>query len=80
MLEVRLDALEKRVEGMDTRLGKLELGFVRLETQMAQVIAGLSEVNQTVKELSRDLAASKIWALFIAAGVLSLMGRVFHWF
>lgn len=83
--EGRIDGLEKRLDekygdGIEPRVGKLEQGFVKLETQMTHVIAGLSEVNQTIKELSRDLAASKIWALFIAGGVLSIMGRVFHWF
>ena len=61
-----------------------------LSTQTAQLVTDVAELKSDVKGLStrmtdgfqsaqKELSSAKIWALFIAAAMLGVMARGFHW-
>jgi hypothetical protein len=68
-IEVRLLRLEDKVTVIATDLKELKDEFK----------GEFKELRSEVKSLGKDLSDAKIWALIIAAGVLGILAKGFHW-
>ena len=75
---------------VEERLGALEVSVAVVRTQNAHIMTDVSELKGDVKELRtrmtdgfqsvhKELSSAKIWALLIAAAMLGVIARGFHW-
>jgi len=89
-LEERFDRIDARLDKCEERLGGLEVRVAVLTTQGARLATDVAELKSDVKGLStrmtdgfqsvhKELSSAKIWALFIAAAMLGVIARGFHW-
>jgi hypothetical protein len=69
---------------------RVELRLTRLEDKVSVIATGVAELKSDVKGLStrmtdgfqsvhKELSSAKIWALLIAAAMLGVIARGFHW-
>ena len=58
---------------------RIEVRLLRLEDKVTVIATDLKELKSEVKSLGKDISDAKIWALIIAAGVLGILGKGFHW-
>ncbi len=58
---------------------RIEVWLLRLEDKVTVIATDLKELKSEVKSLGKDISDAKIWALIIAAGVLGILGKGFHW-
>jgi hypothetical protein len=58
---------------------RIEVRLLRLEDKVTGVATDLKELKSEVKSLGKDITDAKIWALIIAAGVLGILAKGFHW-
>jgi hypothetical protein len=68
-VEVRLLRLEDKVTGIATDLKELKSEVKSLRTRM----------EDGFQSLRKDNSDTKVWALIIAAGVLGILAKGFHW-
>ena len=89
-VEERFDRIDARLDKCEERLGGLEVRVAVLTTQGAQLVTDVAELKRDVKDLStrmtdgfqsvhKELSSAKIWALLIAAAMLGVIARGFHW-
>ena len=82
--------VEGESKKVEERLGALEVSVAVVRTQNAHIMTDVSELKGDVKELRtrmtngfqsvhKELSSAKIWALLIAAAMLGVMARGFHW-
>jgi hypothetical protein len=58
---------------------RIEVRLLRLEDKVTVIATDLKELKSEVKSLGKDITDAKIWALIIAAGVLGILAKGFHW-
>jgi hypothetical protein len=58
---------------------RIEVWLLRLEDKVTVIATDLKELKSEVKSLGKDISDAKIWALIIAAGVLGILAKGFHW-
>jgi hypothetical protein len=58
---------------------RIEVRLLRLEDKVTVIATDLRELKSEVKSLGKDISDAKIWALIIAAGVLGILAKGFHW-
>jgi hypothetical protein len=69
---------------------RVELRLTRLEDKVSVIATDVAELKSDVKGLStrmndgfqsvhKELSSAKIWALLIAAAMLGVIARGFHW-
>jgi hypothetical protein len=68
--------IERRIE---VRLLRLEDKVTVIATDLKELRSGFKELKSEVKSLGKDISDAKIWALIIAAGVLGILAKGFHW-
>ena len=82
--------VEGESKKVEERLGALEVSVAVVRTQNAHIMTDVSELKGDVKELRtrmtdgfqsvhKELSSAKIWALLIAAAMLGVIARGFHW-
>jgi exonuclease VII small subunit len=89
-LETSVGGVDTRVTKLEITVAQLVTGMVRLDTSVAHLSSDLAEFKVEIKGEVRSLrervdgmcasiAAAKIWGLFIAAALLGVLARGFHW-
>ena len=90
-IEVRLLRLEDKVTVIGTDLKefksevkgfctRMEDGFQALRKEMTDGLQALrKEMTDSSQSLRKEISDAKIWALIIAAGVLGILAKGFHW-
>lgn len=89
-IEGRLDRIEVDVAETKGKVGKLETSVAKLETSVGKLQADVKDLQSDVKELRtrmedgfqsvrKEIHDAKIWALLIAAAMLGVLARGFHW-
>ena len=68
--------IERRIE---VRLLRLEDKVTVIATDLKELRSEFKELKSEVKSLGKDISDAKIWALIIAAGVLGILAKGFHW-
>jgi hypothetical protein len=79
----RLDKAEERLVG-------LQISVAVLTDQGVRIMADLSELKRDAKDsrarmedgfqsIRKELSSAKIWALLVAASILGVFARGFHW-
>ena len=69
---------------------RVEVRLLRLEDKVTVVATDVTELKSEVKSLrsrmedrfqsvSKEISDAKIWALIIAAGMLGILAKGFHW-
>jgi hypothetical protein len=82
--------MEGESKKVEERLGALEVSVAVVRTQNAHIMTDVSELKGDMKDLRtrmtdgfqsvhKELSSAKIWALLIAAAMLGVMARGFHW-
>jgi hypothetical protein len=94
MLPARKDEVSRVEDGVKKDDGpiesRVEVRLLRLEDKVTVVATDVTELKSEVKSLrsrmedrfqsvSKDISDAKIWALIIAAGVLGILAKGFHW-
>jgi|ERR1700734_3473972 hypothetical protein len=82
-VEERLGALEVSVAVVRTQnahimtdVSELKGDVKELRTRMTD---GFQSVHKEFQSAQKELSSAKIWALFIAAAMLGVIARGFHW-
>jgi archaellum component FlaC len=78
-VDARLDKVDGRLDKCEERLGGLEVGVAVFTNQCSRLMSDMSELKGEVKGLSKEINNAKIWALLIAAAILGVLARGFHW-
>ena len=90
MLPARKDEVSRVEDGVKKDDGpiesRVEVRLLRLEDKVTVIATDLKELRSEVKSLSsevkslgKDISDAKIWALIVAAGVLGILAKGFHW-
>ena len=59
---------------------RMEVGFQAVRKEMHEGDQALrKEMNDGFQSIRKELSDAKIWALIIAAGVLGILAKGFHW-
>jgi chromosome segregation ATPase len=78
-VEGRLDKVDGRLDKAEERLVGLQVSVAVLTDQSARTMADVSELKRDTKDLRKEISNAKIWALLIAATILGVLARGFHW-
>ena len=80
--EGRLGSIAADLGAVRQQLGRIEglhVSVAVLTDQSARTMADVSELKRDTKELRKEISNAKIWALLIAAAILGVLARGFHW-
>ena len=86
-IEVRLLRLEDKVTGIATDLKEFKTEFKELRSEFKSEVSSFrGEMNSLrtrmedgFQSLRKEMSDTKVWALIIAAGVLGILAKGFHW-
>jgi hypothetical protein len=79
-IEVRLLRLEDKVTVIGTDLKEFKSEVKGFCTRMEDGFQALrKEMTDSSQSLRKEISDAKIWALIIAAGVLGILAKGFHW-
>jgi hypothetical protein len=79
-IEVRLLRLEDKVTVIATDVTELKGEVKSLRTRIEDGFQSLrKEMTDSSQSLRKEIGDAKIWALIIAAGVLGILAKGFHW-
>ena len=75
-VELRLTRLEDKVSVIATDVAELKSDLKGLSTRLTD---GFQSVHKEFHSVNKELSSAKIWALLIAAAMLGVIARGFHW-
>lgn len=89
-IEARLDRIEVGVAGLDTQVARILVDVAETKCKVQELDRRVTETQDDVKELRtrmedgfhsvrKEISDAKIWALLIAAAMLGVLARGFHW-
>jgi hypothetical protein len=89
-IEGRLDRIEVSVTGLETHVARVSVDLAETKCKVQEVERRVIETHSDVKELRtrmedgfqsvrKEISDAKIWALLIAASMLGVLARGFHW-
>lgn len=78
-VDARFEKVDERFDKVEERLGGLQVSVAVLTDQSARTLADVNELRRDTKDLRKEISNAKIWALLIAAAMLGVLARGFHW-
>jgi regulator of replication initiation timing len=82
-VEERLGAIEVSVAVLKEQSARTmaDVGELRRETKdlRTRLEDGFQSVSKEISKVHQEISKAKIWALLIAAAILGVLARGFHW-
>jgi predicted nucleic acid-binding Zn-ribbon protein len=82
-LQVDVKDLQNDVKGLTERVIQTQVGMKELDRRVTETQGDVNELRTRMEDgfhsVRKEISNAKIWALLIAAAMLSVLARGFHW-